>query len=185
MFTSQQRLRQHISANHESSNQPQPQGITCELCGYICSNSNGFNEHKRWTHGEFQRVGYKICKYFVRGGCFKGDQCLFSHPYEKQFKAAPKCRNGRNCPYLARGVCTFFHPMIGVQQPIADQQPSNQAQNNISPPRGWCRYREECRKPNCNFSHPDYDFDYEQDFPKLNNANNPPIRQRSWGWEDY
>ena len=136
-------------------------------------------------YGEFQPVRDKICRHFINGVCFKADQCRFSHPHNRQFRSTPDCRNGRGCAYLARGTCRYFHRGVGVQQSGYKQQ-NNQTfkllnRKTISR-NNWSvvQILEDCRKvPYCSFIH------YEEDFPKLSNANNPPIRPKASGWEDH
>ena len=184
MFSSQQRLRQHVMVMHARPNVQPTERITCELCDFATNNNQEFLNHKRDCNAEFRRVGSnKICRYFLNGGCIKADQCRFSHPYEKQFRSAPICRNGPQCRYLAGGICRYFHRGFGIQQPANEQQNSQESyQNNAfkQPNNSWCKYQENCfRLPNCAFNH------YDEDFPKLSNYQNPPIREKIWAWRDY
>ena len=149
-FTSKHHLRQHVEYKHAKPNIQMPIEVNCEFCGLITKSHQDMINHKRECNCEFIRVGNKVCKYFVNGGCFKGETCAFTHPSEKQFKEAPTCRNGSQCRYLANGVCSFYHRGIGIQRP------RNQAQHHqTSPPdnsfqqsstKRWCRFLEDCNR---------------------------------------
>ena len=125
------------------------------------------------------------CRYFMNGFCIKGEFCSFSHGIKS---SVPLCRNGQRCGYLANGVCSFFHPGVGVLRPRLNSQSgpryvekqTRSRNNQKTSPNGeqfqrWCRYMEDCsRVPNCPFSH------HEQDFPPLS-KNNPPETVRNQG----
>ena len=161
--------------------------INCEICGLIANSNQEFLNHKRECNSEFQTVSNKRCKYYVNGGCHKNERCKFSHLHEKEMRAIPNCRNGTGCRFLARGICSFFHRDVGVQQPL-NEQPNDetnqnswqQNQNPWQQNQKWCRFQEDCFKiPNCLFTH------YEKDFPKLAKTNNSPWTKGSWDWQDY
>jgi hypothetical protein len=182
-FASMHHLRQHVKSKHEQPNTNRNAKVTCEYCGLILNSQQEMKNHQSECNAAFQRVGNKICKYFVKGACFKGSFCKFDHPQGKQFRAAPECRNGIRCKYLLSGVCSFFHSGVGIQKPRynpeIDQENMQTEQNTTK----WCRFLEDCnRVPNCAFSH------YEEDFPKLGKMTNPPIGRinKGWnGWQDY
>ena len=181
-FVSKHHLRQHETTKHVKPNISNEVKVNCDFCGIVANSQNDLAEHKRECNAEFQRVRNKTCKYFVNGGCFKGELCLFAHPPEKQFKAASNCRNGPRCSYLANGVCRFFHRGVGVQQPPSQQQ-HGQHDHEEQQPRKWCKFLEDCyRVPNCSFFH------YQEDFPELTKTNNPPLGEMNKGagwWQDY
>ena len=134
-------------------------------------------KHKEQCRGGFQEVRTKVCKFFVSGsGCWKGQECRFSHPQTKHPRDTPVCKNGRFCTFLARGVCSFFHGGVGVQKPRVQlpEDQTNQSQNLFQQEnRGWCKYLEDCNKvPNCPFIH------VKEDFPELVQTNNPPLGRR-------
>jgi hypothetical protein len=136
----------------------------------------------------FKTVKPQLCRYFANGYCVKGESCSFSHIPNNSVST---CRNGQRCGYLANGVCSFFHPGVGVQQPRFNNQSVNFVNNqngfgtnqrtpfnNEQSPR-WCRWMEDCnRVPNCPFAH------YEQDFPPMS-KNNPPENQRKQSKESH
>ena len=182
-FASLHHLRQHVKSKHEEPNANNRNcKVTCQYCGLIMNSRQEMENHQRECNTAFQNVRNKICKYFVKGACFKGSLCKFDHPHEKQYRAAPECRNGIQCRYLLSGACSFFHRGVGVQRPRYNQE-HDQENMQTEQTRKWCRYLEDCnRVPNCDFSH------YEEDFPKLNKMTNPPIGgiNKGWkGWQDY
>ena len=154
----------------------------CEFCGFVINSQNELREHLQVCNAGFQNVRNKICKYYVHGGCLKGELCTFSHPPEKQFRAAPNCRRGRRCSYLANGACRFFHYGVGVQQQhrggVQERQMRSDQSNQSDIPQ--CKFGNDCfRAPYCPFYH------YEEDFPKLKKTNNPPMEKMNNGWEEY
>ena len=97
IFTSKQHLRQHVVTKHErSNNSNMPIRVSCEYCGLITNSHQEMINHKRDCNSEFSRVSNKVCKYFLNGGCLKGESCIFKHPQENQ-ERAPPCRNGFQC----------------------------------------------------------------------------------------
>ena len=54
----------------------------------------------------------RICRYFKRGFCAKGDQCTYQH--KKPIKSTHACNNGMQCHFLKQNRCRFFHPEVGV-----------------------------------------------------------------------
>ena len=157
----------------------------CENCGKIFKSSYTKNEHMNECTVGFQTVNPQPCRYFMNGFCTKGEFCSFSHGIKS---SVPLCRNGQRCGYLANGVCSFFHPGVGVLRPRLNSQSgpryvekqTRSRNNQKTSPNGeqfqrWCRYMEDCsRVPNCPFSH------HEQDFPPLS-KNNPPETIRNQG----
>ena len=125
---------------------------------------------------EFQHVGNKICKYFLNGGCIKGDMCIYKHPHNKKFRAAPACRNGPQCRYLSSGVCSFYHRGFVVLRPISQEQQNNGYKQQLSQ---LCKFIEDCNRFYCHYAQ------YEEDFPKLRKTNNAPMGNMSQGWEEY
>ena len=121
----------------------------------------------------FQGNNSKECFYFIRGHCLKGDTCAFKHGNQRNY--TPECRNGSHCRYLSSGICSFFHPGVGVQRPKPEY---SQAKNG----QGWCKYSENCfRIPNCPFIHS------EEDFPQLPKTSKPPLgaERMANAWEEY
>ena len=106
-------LRQHVKHEQPNTNR---NVNTCEYCGLILSSQQEMKNHQTECNAAFQRVGNKICKYFVKGACFKRSFCKFNHPQGKQFRAAPECRNGIRCKYLLSGACSFFHKSLDTIQ---------------------------------------------------------------------
>ena len=87
-----------------------------------------------------------ICRYYRRGFCEKGNQCLFKHE-KTQRNSTPACNRGVECRYLYQKRCRYFHQGVGVQ---------NQEQKE-------CRYKNECRNQSkCPFAHPVQYFRFTQ-----------------------
>ena len=171
-FISQESLSNHIKTKHTARVE-----IACEFCGQIIDNNQEMVNHRKECHTQFQEVRTKICKYFINGGCIKGNRCLFTHPKEKQVKSVPACRNGQQCRYLASGVCKFFHSRKRFQEP-RNQGAQDKASYKYGSSQGrqsiWCRFLEDCnRVPNCKYVH------YYEDFPKLQKTNNVPISMKT------
>ena len=171
-FTAIHHLRIHSAKQHAHVNTSKQAEVNCEMCGFIITSMEQMVKHKELCRGGFQEVRNKVCKYFVSAsGCWKGQQCRFSHPQTKQFQDTPACKNGNFCTFLAKGVCSFFHRGVGVQKPRI-QLPVNQTNQNPTlfqqETRGWCKYLEDCNKvPNCPFIHA------KEDFPELSQTNHP------------
>ena len=168
-FAAQFQLRQHVSKKHiEVTKQNQPK-ITCDECGLILNSLHQLKEHMNDCDSSFKTVPPQVCRFFVSGGCNRGNTCKFSHPEQLNDKEdVPECRNGARCRYLANGVCAFLHRGIGVQQRNRNQK------------RGYCLYMEDCRRvPYCSYAHT------EEDFPKLNKTSKPPIARAASVWQMY
>ena len=168
----------------------------CPECGQLCSSPNNVKKHQEEEH-EWETVRSKeVCKHWRRGNCWKGTSCLYSHVGKQQensseitnnntTKRVPACGNGASCEWLLKGVCSFFHPRVGVQKPWAGKDgrqkarsqdrrqgqsiPNrNQAQPNRQLGRIPCRFDGRCEKiPNCPFLHS------LQDFPVFQGRRNP------------
>ena len=180
-FNAKHHLRQHVTAKHKVTKQLPI--FSCNKCGYSVTGTEDMKNHVANCMEEFVPAHRsRVCRYFARGDCWKGDQCLFAHPdssWGPNKRNIPACVNGPFCRFLRSGVCRFFHPAIGVQQPAEQRrcQPRYQQDWQQNTGSRWCRHLEDCtRIPNCPFSH------YEEDFPKLPNAKNPPEFQ---DWLEY
>ena len=170
VFITKEGLRHHVERKHNTSLE-----AVCEFCGLIARSVQELANHNKECNIQFKKVRNKICKYFVRGGCLKGNECIFSHPEEEtQAKSVQVCRNGPECRYLANGVCKFYH-----NEKESQKTRNKDAQNYSNGyfqrrPNVWCRFLEDCRRvPNCKFTH------YEEDFPKLQQTNTRPLGVRS------
>ena len=152
VFISNEGLRNHVERKHRSRREE-----ACEFCGLIANSVQEMANHKRDCNTQFQPVRNKECKYFINGGCFKGNGCIFSHPEEKQVKSASVCRNGLECRFLFNGVCKFYHRERGFQKA---HNKETQYRKNFS--NGYFQTRR-----------------YEEDFPKLQQTNNAPIGRKN------
>ena len=104
VFNSNESLSLHIEKKHASTEEP-----LCIFCGLITKSSQKITSHIRHCETEFTQVKNKTCRYFIKGKCFKGNDCIFTHPEKEKFIFVPPCRNGSQCRYLVRGVCKFYH----------------------------------------------------------------------------
>ena len=173
-FAEVHHLRIQIQKKNANNNQKKDTVIKCEECGQIFTRREEFEHHKKNCDTGFQESNTKECIYFRRGHCLKRSYCRFKHGV--QGTLAPKCRNGIHCRFLRSGVCSFFHPGIGVQKPEQEYLTENQEEEV------WCKYSENCFKiPNSPFIHSN------QDFPQLPKNNKPPLgaRRVAKEWEDY
>ena len=170
-FNAQFQLRQHISKKHSHKGRQEQTRTNCELCGQMFANSNELKTHMETCDQGFIKES-KECYYYNRGQCWKGESCKFTHNKSRSIRRTPQCYNGDSCRYLASGVCRFFHPKMGVQNPTEYTE-----ERNV-----FCKYFEDCRRvPNCPYSHS------EQDFPELQKSHNPPLgaRRIAKDWEEY
>ena len=162
-----------MSSKHANNQRGHP-NIACNDCGILVESLHKMAEHLEVCDSTFKTVKNKVCKFFVNGGCNKDDlSCKFLHPENKGTnEKVPACRNGPRCKYLISGVCAFFHRGVGVQ--------TQNQQTQMNRERRWCRFLEDCnRVPNCPFKH------VEEDFPMLQNTNNPPIATAARVWQMY
>lgn len=104
VFNSNESLSLHIEKKHASTEEP-----LCIFCGLITKSSQKITSHIRHCETEFTQVKNKTCRYFIKGTCFKGNDCIFTHPEKEKLIFVPPCRNGSQCRYLVRGVCKFYH----------------------------------------------------------------------------
>ena len=169
IFNAAFHLRKHMEKNHTKLPK-----FECENCGWKVQNDLQLIRHKLGCTGGFEEIQKQSCRYFVKGNCWKGNQCKFYHE-ENRMKSSentPDCKNGPGCPYLSRGVCRFSH----VTHRNVPSSENNKIRNNDK----WCRYQEQCYKiPNCGFVHRD------SDFPNLPKTNNPPLWENIKMWLEY
>ena len=64
--------------------------------------------------GTFQQVAGQKCLYYLRGTCWRGEQCRFVNDEAEEF-VTQNIPNGRQCGYVVNGVCRCFQSSIGVQ----------------------------------------------------------------------
>ena len=161
-FISRESLNHHMENRHNNKT-----GNACEKCGLILKSMQEMQWHKRECHMQFMKVRNKICKYFIRGRCLKGNTCIFTHKENKQQEFTPVCRNGPQCRYLTTGGCKYYHSRYNNQQNLNNEAQKPQqfykgVNNRTFQGRSWCRFLEDCyRVPNCAYKH------YEENFPKL------------------
>ena len=159
-FESQHSLKQHMSSKHVSErNFPvgHPQraqmknkqilNIACTKCDQKFENGTQIDEHMKYhTEGFKTKSSEKICRYFKKGYCAKGEHCIYKH-VEIQSDSAPPCNRGQDCIFMQQNRCNYFHPNIGVQKPRSFKNPKQ------------CKFQERCwNKSECNFSHSNQGF---------------------------
>jgi DNA-directed RNA polymerase subunit RPC12/RpoP len=94
-FTAIHYLRIHVAKQHVNVNTSKQAEINCEFCDFVIKSLEQMVKHKEQCRGGFQEVRTKVCKFFVSGsGCWKGQECRFSHPQTKHPRDAPVCKNG-------------------------------------------------------------------------------------------
>ena len=98
----------------------------CESCHEVFNGYEALRNHKCQEQFQVPRQR-KECWNFKQGRCHRGDSCWFGHTKRSDVRSHQQeqhrreyteaCRRGRECVYLAAGVCNFFHPRVGVQAP--------------------------------------------------------------------
>ena len=98
-FITEPSFSQHMNSKHKSNNRNLPVGhperlrtqekvshqqmkFACAVCGYRFQLPGEVEEHVREHHGDerFETQNRnRICRYFKRGFCAKGDQCAYQH----------------------------------------------------------------------------------------------------------
>ena len=107
--------------------------IECPECGEMCRGRNVLKKHSDKEHPIVVERSNEVCRHWRRGHCHKGDRCAFSHVGHQDNSAAPKrakvpvCRNGSDCDWLRRGICSYSHPRIGVQKPWLNKKASHES----------------------------------------------------------
>ena len=127
MFT-RQGLNRHKQNCHGAK-----QYYECSECGEMRSSSNAVRKHKDKDHPMLVVRSKEVCHHWRRGHCAKGDRCLYSHVgHQNQENSArrgpqvPACRNGSDCDWLKRGICSYYHPRVGVQKTWVNKKASNE-----------------------------------------------------------
>ena len=106
--------------------------IECAECGEMCRGQNTLKKHTDKEHPMDVVRSKEVCHHWRRGHCEKGERCLFSHVGHQNNPAAPKrakvpvCSNGSDCDWLRKGICSYFHPRIGVQKPWLNKKESHE-----------------------------------------------------------
>ena len=145
----------------EERNQGQIMDYCCNRCGSCFEELKQLNEHKKTYHMGQTFNGFKTvrgqCHFYLEGRCNK-NPCKFSHgqqqqqqpeqQQEQQQQRSPACTRGQNCRFLAWGICNFFHPGVGVQQPKVQIQNQNMHKKK-------CHFQLNCWNPDCAFEHED------------------------------
>ena len=181
-FMSQHSLKQHMSSKHVSERSypvGHPQraqmknkeilNIACTKCDQKFENGTQVDEHMKYHTGGFKAKSFdKICRYFRKGYCAKGEHCIFKH-VEIQSEPTPTCKRGQDCIFMQQNRCNYFHQNIGVQKP--------RSYNNSKP----CKFQEQCwDKSECKFSHS------SQVFRPVMKRSRPPQEQREVNvWQEY
>ena len=131
-FDARAKLRVHNEKKHLSKQS----SYQCENCDKVFPTQGQKNVHMNECTAGFETVKTSLCRYFMNGYCLKGSSCTFSHQLNS---SAPYCRNG---------VCSFFHPGVGIQRPRFSEQTGfrkelsqNMASNRKTQfNRPWCIY---------------------------------------------
>ena len=108
--------------------------IECSECGEMIRGQHALKKHTDKEHSIVVVKSKEVCRHWRRGHCHKGDRCSFSHVGHQDNSAAtkitkvPACSNGSDCDWLRRGLCSYFHPRIGVQKPWVKKKESQGGQ---------------------------------------------------------
>ena len=201
VFSGEHSLKQHISSKHteikhlpvghpdqaklkntSNSSISNTAHILCGQCGKAFKTGEEVEVHMQvHIHIEEEEKGtflekneLKICRYFKRGFCSKGNQCRFIHSKQYQ-QPTPQCDKGSMCTFLKQNRCSFFHPGIGVQNPRKTFSPIQTNETRA------CRYKSQCWKIDvCPFEHPRKGFQFAQ------KTNRPPMKTNHMNlWMDY
>ena len=125
----------------------------CSECGEMFSSVDAVKKHREEEHQRTAVRSKEVCFHWRRGHCDKGDRCLFSHVGRQGDTAAtnrtstnaPDCSNGSSCLWLSRGVCSYFHPRVGVQKPWENRRRSQGGLQENSGQGGRQAARQESR----------------------------------------
>ena len=156
---SKDNINGHIKDNNCKLN------TTCNKCGLICESNDKLENCMKNEHNNRQ-----VCKYYRRGHCLKGNNCLFEHiDRQNNFNNSnmklqnKQCRNGNNCRFYYQGNCNFTHNYSGHQNNQRAYQNNqnyhfnqNRYQNNqnsFNIPNRECWYQNNCRRNWCIFKH--------------------------------
>ena len=146
-FTTDHAIKQHMQSKHSSNKksfpvghpqryqyEKEPQNIACMKCDKVFSTGNEVDNHMNEHFNEKDLHDFEIprkermCRYYRRGFCKKGNECVFKHNEVKEHQAPP-CRRGRHCFFNAQNRCKFSHP---------DYMNNNSQQKQTKA----CRYKE-------------------------------------------
>ena len=183
LFETEHSLKQHIQSKHKGEvvlpvGHPQryaraalhpSQNIACTKCDKRFSTGRQIEEHMT-EHDDESNIKQeyknprdtKICRYFRKGNCLKGNRCLFKHT------SLPVCNRGQECIFLAQNRCRFSHPeFINNKRDFANKKD--------------CKYKSECwNQITCAFRHPQQGFQFVQ------KTNRPPqVIPNMSVWMDY
>ena len=150
------------------------QNIACLQCSKVFATGREVEDHMtEHTEENMNQMEFevpqqdKICRYFRKGFCFKGDQCVFKHSkmHEPQ---APMCNRGPLCIFKAQNRCLFLHPELD-------------SQNSQQKWKRECRFKEKCWNiSSCLYSH------NMQGFRFSGRNTRPPLMARNMNtWKDY
>ena len=177
-FESEHSVKQHMQSKHKSASSfpvghpqryaralPPSQNIACTKCNKRFATGNQIEDHmtEHDKESEFKNPrDDKICRYFRKGRCLKGDMCHFKH------QTPPVCNKGPNCVFFAQNRCRFYHP-------------GGSNNNNKSMKQRECKFKINCWNiTTCSYFHP------QQDFQFLRKSNRPPQYVQNMDvWRDY
>ena len=163
-FKSKLYLQEHIKHTHNTDahhNNTNSSDFNCRKCGRIFESKTDVEKHHRNCNEEFTS-NRKECRYYRKGSCKKGDNCLFKHTKPRE------CRNGSRCRYWLQGRCKFGH-----QSPAHVPVSQMTAEQGFSGDFRYCMFGAQCRNlPYCPLLH------YNLDFPHLPANRSHPMGTR-------
>ena len=189
-FASEHSLKQHNSSKHyatpklpvghpEKAARKEKENnhadIACVQCGKRFSNGRDVDDHMLTHKDEEENAAFegytetRVCRYFRRGACVKGNMCRFVHNNTNQGRVFTlRCAKGQACIFLQQNRCSFFHPGVGVQKP----RMQSESQDQTAGQSRECRYKNDCwNRETCPFTH--------QGFLFVQKMNKPPIGVRN------
>ena len=127
----------HLHANHTNKQE------RCNICQMVAddkvqlmnhmkshNSQNGFgsnqdNNSKKYRNQNMNVHNQKtVCRYWMRGNCFRGGECRFEHPTDQNLPVI--CRDGDYCVFWPQ--CKFTHAETRM-----------------------CHYQDQCCRQKCQF----------------------------------
>ena len=181
-FESEHSVKQHMQSKHKSASsfpvghpqryarvQPSSMNIACTKCNKRFATGNQVEDHMS-EHDEDSKFtnpqDAKLCRYFRRGRCLKGDTCSYKH------QTPPVCNKGPECVFLAQNRCRFHHP--GYLN-----------NNDKSMKQRECKFKNDCWKiSTCSYFHPQQGFQFVQRSSRPPRYMGTSVRNMDL-WRDY
>ena len=122
LFTSKHYLRIHVMKKHGNPSNTNPPRSNCEYCGIVLNCQEELRVHQQICNTEFHSANNNICRYFVNGGCLKGDSCIFSHPINSS-ELPPTVEMAYGVPIWQMVSANFSTEVMGYKSQTKDNKP--------------------------------------------------------------